>query len=554
MKYSTQARQTSLKIAAVAAACAAVALGLQGCGSSDGAPPVVLIAPPVVAAQVTTAKYNLVIRNAATGALVTDATTVTFSGAGVVSATGAAITSATTSTGLLSLSTGAGVAADATFTVKTQSRAAGWADGESIVTVVASSDVQNIEIRVGNTAQAAAVQASTAPVAAAAASATVASGQLTTPLTVTTAPKTVTSIAGTPVVLVPATVTIPTTAVLTTAAGVQATGALTLSVVSPSVATVEGLAAVPGGTFGITVKGAPAGVPTTGDIDIAGLATFTLSDAAGNRITNFSTPVIARIPVAPGTFNIEETRLLQAGDPFPVYVRNETTNQWDFQVMGVTVVSGTGLAIEFPTNSFSTRAGFVPRTPATRCASNLTFTGRGAFAGNLTAVVVSRGRPSPNNVAATVTRRTFVGSSFGTANFVRSSATGPANGTVIVSQPDGTVVANTSVADLCGAPVVALNIPTPATGSIAVTVREQCADGSSNRVVPAFVGATSTSVALSNYGAAGAVTFSGLTAGTYAVSVGAAGTAFPPQNIVVAAAATTATFLRTVTCTVASGG
>ncbi len=551
MTNQAQFRRTSLKIAAVAAACTAVALGLQGCGSSDGAPPVVLVPPPVVAAQVTTAKYSVVVRDSATGALVTDATTLTFSGAGLINSAGAVLTTATTSSGLLALATGAGTNAAATFTVKSQSRAAGWADGQAVVTVFASTNVQNIEIRVANANRAAALQASTAPVAAAAASAAATAGQLAAPLVVTTAPKTVTSITGTPVVLPPASLSVPATARLTTAAGVAATGSLTLAVVAPSLATAAGLAAVPGGVSAVKASSGPTGAPITGKLVVAGAASFTLTDGAGNRITNFSEPVIARIPVTPGTRKPTGTGLLAVGDTFPVYVRNQTTNQWDFRRVGNVVASGGGLAVEFPTNTFSEWALLYEQelgVGVVTCESRVTLTGGAGIAGPLNVVVEQAADNQLRDFAIAVPGQTV-----GPFTVFTSDVTG---GTVRVTDSAGFVVANANFSSLCGTVSVALTAPPPPPGSMIVNFREQCPDGSNNR---AFAGTvtvlTGNNTPISASGT-GSVTFTGLVAGSYSVTVHPTGVAnpLPATAVSVGTLASTEQVLRTLTCGAGTGG
>lgn len=554
MKNQAKARQTSLKIAAVAAACAAVALGLQGCGVGDATPPpVVLVPPPVVAAQVTAAKYSVVIRDSATGALVTDATTLTFSGAGVVDSTNAVLTTATTSSGLLALATGAGTNAAATFTVKSQSRAAGWADGQAVVSVFASTDVQIIEISVANANRAAALQASTAPVAAAAASAPATAGQLAAPLVVTTAPKTVTSIiSGAPELIAPASLAVPATARLTTAAGVAATGPLTLSVVVPSLATAEGLAAVPGGVSNVKASSGPAGAPITGKLEVAGVAEFTLTDGAGNRITNFSQPVTARIPVKPGTRNATDTGLLAVGDTFPVYVRNETTNQWDFRRLGNVVASGGGLAVEFPTNTFSKWGLMIERTQgaAAVCQSTVTLAGGFGITGSLSVFVNQSGS------------RLDTAADFAIA--VPGQTVGPftvdrSQGGRVRAHQGAVSFGTVDVQSLCGNIVLPLRNVVPLPGSMVVNMREQCANGTNNRAFSGTVTAFTGNNLPRSASGTGSVTFTGLDAGSYAVTVHPTGAAtpLPAQAISIgtgAQAGGTLDVLRTLACGTATGG
>lgn len=554
---------TRFQLAAVAAACVAIAVGLQGCGSSAAPEPVIITVPstPPVSVITSVAKYQVVLRNAATGALITDAVAIAISGAAAVDSTNAAVTTITTSTGLASFATAPSVAAGATLRVNTTSRVAGWADGSATVTVDASSDVQLITISLANTNNVAAVNASTAPVVAAVASAPVTGNVVTAVVTTTTPAKAVTSVVNTPAPIVPAAVTIPASTQITNAAGQTPSGAVTLAITAPSVATAEGQTAVPGGF--LDAVGEP--------LEFAGLVSTTLQDGAGNRFTNFSAPVTVQMPIAVGAQRFDGSGPLVAGDEYPVSVWSEANSRWEYSATGVIKAVGGGLVAEFPTTSFSRRALIRARSAArmaglparfqtapdrTRCTMTINFSGRPA--GNTQAIsVVARavGRSASFNAITgnTATRAN---------NWIDPGSTGSQAARIVaVRDSDNLELANFVTPDGCGAQTVALNFPAaPPTGSIVVSTTEQCANGTNGSPLPTSVTALSAvnAVRSGTTSAAGAFTFAAVAAGTYSVTAKSArtGVADLTQSVTVAAGAANANFVFTRPCTTTtvSGG
>jgi hypothetical protein len=121
---------------------------------------------------------------------------------------------------------------------------------------------------------------------------------------------------------------------------------------------------------------------------------------------------------------------------------------------------------------------------------------------------------------------------------------------VLVTNDSGATLASASIANPCGDISVALTPPAPPAGAIAVTLREQCPDGSNNRAFEGTVSAvTGTALPRSAKGS-GTVNFSGLAAGSYTLSVTPTnGAAVANQTVTVAATGTTAAFVRNMACT-----
>ncbi len=553
--------QRRFKLAAIALASASTVLVLGGCGASDSVAPLQVPTTPPVQALASLAKYQLVIRNAATGALVTDSTTVSFAGANIVNLSGAAITGLTVTDGLGSFATAPGVTAGARLTVATLSRAAGWSDGSASVDVVANNSVQVITISVNNTNSAAAVSAinaSTAPVVAATAAAPVTGNVVTTVVTSTTPSKTATSVFNIPALIVPAVVSIPTNTRISNAAGQTPTGVVTLAVSAGSIATVAGQNAVPGGFVD------PDGDP----LEIAGLVTTTLQDANGNRFTNFSAPVTVQTPITPGTQNFEGTGPLVAGDAYPISVWNETTRQWEYSATGIIKAVNGGLVAEFTTTSFSRRAlvrasltakmsGLPERfriaRDRTRCTMSLNFTGRPA--GNTDAVTVVARSRSRSAYFDAVTGNTAAPRR--PNNWIDPGAAGDQAARIVaVRDSDFTELANFVSPNGCGVQQVALAFPAPPTGSIVVSTTEACADTTGSRPVPTNVSAvTGTAVPRTGYTTGGTVTLTALPAGTYSVkATGTGGRADITQSVAVGAGAVNANFVFPLNCVPATGG
>jgi hypothetical protein len=528
----TDQLKTFRRIAIAVAAGSAGAVGLVACGG--GTEPTVALVPttPPTAALASAAKYLVTVRDAATGALVTDATTVSFSGAGVVNLDNAAVTSLTVRDGTAAFGTAPNVSAGSRLTIRTQSRAAGWSDGSATVDVTASGAVRVIDILVTNSRNVAALNASAVPIVAAAAPAPTTNGVVAATVAATTPAKTVTNVTGVAEVLAPAGVSIPAGVRITNAAGQPPAGTLTLSITSPSTAAAEGLAAIPGGAR--TAEGRP--------VRVAGMVTTTLQDAAGNRFTRFSSPVTVQMPLAAGTRRADRSGPLLPGDSFPVSVWNETTGRWDAGPAGVVKAVGGGLVLEFQTASFSTRAALDPIDPANPP--------EGSLRCNTGSVLLTGWPPTisdDDTVDVYVTRQGFTWPawtrySFGQRmdNEWRVPLTddlflpGESRAATILVRrsSDQSLLAEVPVADYCAQNTVTMQWPAIPPGSIEVRVTESCPDGSGTRPVRTTVtgnrppiGADLYSRTLSGYtDADGRVVFRGLPSSNISYDFTAEGT------------------------------
>lgn len=480
----TDQLKTFRRLAIAVAAGSAGAVGLVACGG--GTEPTVALVPttPPTAALASAAKYLVTVRDAATGALVTDATTVSFSGAGVVNLDNAAVTSLTVRDGTAAFGTAPNVSAGSRLTIRTQSRAAGWSDGSATVDVTASGAVRVIDILVTNSRNVAALNASAVPIVAAAASAPTTNGVVAATVAATTPAKTVTNVTGVAEVLAPAGVSIPAGVRITNAAGQPPAGTLTLSITSPSTAAAEGLAAIPGGAR--TAEGRP--------VRVAGMVTTTLQDAAGNRFTRFSSPVTVQMPLAAGTRRADRSGPLLPGDSFPVSVWNETTGRWDAGPAGVVKAVGGGLVLEFQTASFSTRAALDPIDPGNPPEGSI----RCQVGGSLLLTGWPPTISDDDTVDVYVTLQGFTGHAYtqysfgqrmddewrvplGDALFLPGESRAA---TILVRRSsDQSLLAEVPVADYCAQNTVTMQWPAIPSGSIEVRVTESCPDGSGTRPV-----------------------------------------------------------------------
>ncbi len=528
--------QPSFKYAVLAVASAAALFGLAGCGSSsDTATPIEVPLSPPVQALTSVAKYNLVLRNSATGALITDSVAITLSGAGTVNVSNAPTTSFTTTNGLQAFATAPGVAAGGTIRVSTQSRAAGWTDGDATITISASDNVQNVEIRLTNITRVAEIPAAV-PVAAVAAPVATTGGATTAVVAAATTPKVVSVPGGGTSTIAAASVSIPAATRITNAAGQTPTGALQVTVIAPSLNTPEGQAAIPGDT-------AADGTLLT----IGGLMTNLMTDATGARFTNFSSPVTARMPIATGTRTQDGARLLAAGDTAPIYVWNDTTKRLDFRTNGTVVSTPSGLVAEYPKSSFS-RDVFGLASPVGVCDVTVNITGRPAGDTRVVEVRVrlSSARSTANSVTFSGVRTIF-------------GSPSPPNS---VSLEGG---APSYVNLACGPNTIPVVFPPLNTGSIVVNTGEACTGtGAQARALPTIVTAVSGNgepTSVTTTGSAGtparaSATITGLAAGTYSVTPPAVANRTTPaaQNVVVGTGAATANFDYGVACGPATGG
>jgi len=472
----------SFRLASLAAACASLAVGLSGCGSGSEptVAPVPTTAPSV--GLTSAAKYLVAIRDAASGGVVTDPTTVTFSGVNVVNLDGAAVTSLTVRDGLASFGTAPGAVAGSRLTVRTSSRANGWSDGTATIEVVAASGVRVINISVNSTRNVGSLNASTAPVVAMSTPTAINGGEVAATVASTTPAKTVTNVAGASEVLAPASVSIPAGARVSNATGQTPSGTLTLSITSPSTATPEGLSAVPGGQR--TASGAA--------VRVAGMVTTTLEDAAGNRFTRFSSPVTVQMPLAAGSRRQDRSGPLVPGDTYPVSVWNETTGRWDSSGTGVVKASGGALVLEFSTSSFSTRAAVEEELQTEPPGSLRCNTGSVLLTGwpptisddDMVDVYVKRDK---------TTWRAWEQYSFAQRMDDEWRVRLPEDlflpgesraATILIKRSWGqTLLAEVPVADYCAQNPVTMQWPAIPPGSIEVRVTESCPDGSGTRPV-----------------------------------------------------------------------
>lgn len=520
---------------ALAASVSIAMAALSACGG--GSEPSVAQVPttPPSVALTSAAKYLVTVRDAATGALVTDATTVSFSGVAVVNLDNSPITSITVRDGMASFGTGAAVAAGARLTVRTSSRAAGWSDGSATVDVVASGDVRVINILVSNSRATAALNASAAPfVAAAVPAPTSGDGLVAATIAATTPAKTVTTIAGATEVIAPAGVSIPAGVRITNAAGQTPAGTLTLSITSPSTATADGLAATPGGAR--TADGRA--------VRVAGMVTTTLQDAAGNRFTRFSSPVTVQMPLAAGTRRLDRSGPLVPGDSYPVSVWNESTGRWDASTTGVVKAVGAGLVLEFATSSFSTRGALDidPANPpegSLRCDTGaVLLTGWPPTIGSDETVDIYTSLDGGNTFWLEWPYASFQSTLQDGEHRVRLSdqlfLPGQSRAATfkVLRSRDGLALATVAAADYCAETTVPMQFPPVPAGKVTVTVTEQCEDGSNSRPVRTTVSLTRPptiddrySRVLSGYtDAEGRYTFTGLPSSDVSYDVAAEGT------------------------------
>ncbi len=559
MKVLTQSLRRPMSMCVVAALIAPV---LQaGCGASDGPiAPVLVPASPPVQALASIAKYTLTIRDAATGALVTDSVAVTLTGVGTVNLSGVATTSFTTTNGLVSFGTAPGVVAGATLRVTTSSRAAGWTDGDAVVQVVASAAISPIDVRVTNINRVAQI-AATAPIAAAASALTTAAGVSAAAITVSTPAKSVSTVGSATVTLASASVSIPAATRITNAAGQTPTGSLQLTVITPSLDTPAGQRAIPGRTSSDGTR-----------LRISGFMSNLLTDATGARFTQFGSPITARIPIVGDARSDIGARLLAAGDKAPIYVWNPGTRRFVFRTNANVIATPTGLVAEYAKTTFSDDAVAFNDTPTPemqRCTTKVTFTNLPELDANTDLfppfVVSGVGSTTYDSFTENTGNSDFRTELGSISTFGLAGSQTPIGNKVFVYFR-GQVFSE--VVDLqCGDNTIRLATPqNPPTGSMVISTTETCPDGSNRRALAGMVSASlGTAVGLFQIytgpstsqpnAPVGSATIRGMPAGSYTVTGYFGANVSQPQTVtVVNGAATNVSIDQPMTCRPVTGG
>ena len=471
------------RLNAVAAAAFTTALLLSGCWDGDSEQAVVT--PPVVQ-ELQNARYQVSFVDAVSGAPITDALNVSFVGAAQLKAAdGSSLNDKTvaTSSGTVFVS------ADFTSTANNFSVQVADAGNKGWVPtgtrVVGTADIkgdQSIEVRMVNTAAAAAVNASTAPVAmvvtTGAASAT---GALTAPVALATAPKTVTNAEGQPETIGTAALAISAGTIGKTSSGAPAAaGPLTVSNTYYSNANVESMTAFPGGfAANVEVPAANTAVlngaaPDAGTFVTAGFAQFNVTDSQGNAIKTFDKPLTVGIDLPRNTLDVNGNALA-VGSQYPVWSYDDATGKWVFEKMGTvaekTPVDPNNFTVQFQTNHLSSW--------------NLD-----QYVNSCTATINLQGRPAGDTRVLNVEVVGGTGLRYSYAFPVTDSQltlfrTPRINATITVKDR-GVVVGKLSDRALCsgavGVPVVLAPLQQ---GSVRIETLESCADGSNQRAIAA---------------------------------------------------------------------
>ena len=150
------------------------------------------------------------------------------------------------------------------------------------------------------------------------------SGQVSAPVTVTT-PASIVTQAGATLNLGSASVTIPAgTSFYTDAThSTPVTGALTVTQVYHNNQTLSSLATYPPFTINEDDTGAPVATPRA--LQLGGLTTITITDAAGNQVHSFSQPITVTCTFNGATILAGKNRTPQAGDVVSIYSYDDAT-------------------------------------------------------------------------------------------------------------------------------------------------------------------------------------------------------------------------------------
>lgn len=468
-------------------AMAASAVTLVACGGSSGGGVTSTAAPsaPPVQAAVN-ARYQIVLKDMVTDAPIQDPLVLSFSGsAPVKAADGTPLngTSITTSAGFMGVDATFQTGTD-DFTVKVADAGAkGWVTtGVTVNGATAAKGDLLVELKMINTTKAGAINASaTLPVTVTVQNTAVAAnGATTSATTVATPTKNVATAEGTTEPLPATTVTVPTNTVATTSGGTPASGQITIAATSFSNANVESLQAFPGGfapnlstTNSTVLNGA---TTDTASVTPASFSEFSVKDSAGNQIKNFSQPITISMDLPKSTLD-DNGNPVAAGQPYPVWSFNETSQTWVFETMGTIAEKNPVSADFFNLNFQTTHLSFWSAMRVRRtCNSTVTVTGRPA--GDTRALDIE--------IVGTKTARFYSAqvTTGGSVLFVRL----PLNSAATVTVRDkGTVVGQVNNAAVCGGVTVPVSIQPAPTGVVRFETSESCTDGSNQRAVPTYV-------------------------------------------------------------------
>lgn len=492
-------RRSTIALAALAAVST---IALVACGGADD--PVPTATTPETPAIAAGYKYQIAMVDAQTNQPITDALTVTFTGAAVdssevvdqnnVSVKGK---SYTVTDGLFAAA-GAFDGTNDVFTVLAGNRNLGWNEtGMQLSRDTSVLGMQTITLKLTNTAPAkvAALNSDTSLGLAmkvdtlAAVGGALVSSTASAPVAVSTTAKTVLNTDGANESVGTATVAFPAGVKATdsTGAPVTVTGNISVSVTKFSNNEVSSLSAFPGGF--VPSVDAPAAALSggatadNGAFVSGGFAQFNVTDSTGKALKTFDKDLDLKIDLPKTTMNQDGSALIKAGDTYPIWSFDEATGKWKFETNGTvqekTPVDASNFEVTFKSKHLSYW--------------NLDYYGATCTAGlNLT------GRPTGDTRPLYLTMTGVTGSSFirtkgpitdSALTFARYPNNMKVN--VMVKDAKGAVVGSVKNVNLCQAgPVnsVALTLPTINLTSLTVNVTESCADGVSvKRARPAWV-------------------------------------------------------------------
>jgi len=270
---------------------------------------------------------------------------------------------------------------------------------------------------------------------------------------------------------------IPAGTTLRTATGAAAAnGPVTASVVSFSSSSPTALQAFPGG-FAVTVGGSGPGTGT-GVFTSGGFAAFNLTDAQGNAIKSFDSPITATIALSDTLINEDTGLPVAVGDTLPVYSYDETTARWTKENSGIVSRDAQGkLVLTFSSNHLS--YWNMDWYSSAVCTGRINITGLNsavnlsAFRNPATGYLYS-GQATPDNP------------SFAIYNMPSGLPL-----RIEARLPTGELVGSVNVNDGC-AGTIALNVVTPPTPRVVVPTAEACFSStgaiieSTKRPLPAY--------------------------------------------------------------------
>lgn len=478
-------------------------MSLVACGGDGKGFSVSQTAP--VAELSSQARYQIVLKDAVTGNVITDSLSITFTGAAdLKAADGTSLNgkTITTTDGVVAL--GATFSASAkNFSVLAGNRTLGWIEtGTSVVGDTTVSGDKTVELLLVNTKAAAAINASPVPVSMDVKTGTAgAGGALTGPVTVTTTQKTVTNSEGDPETAGSSILTVPSGTVGKTATGqLAAAGPLTVSATTFSNSNIDSMSAFPGG-FAATVV-VPASAPATtlngvapdqGTFVTGGFAQFNVTDSAGNAIKNFDPPVEVGIDLPKTTLGADGVTPLTVGDEYPIWSFDDATGGWKYEKTGIvaekTPVDPSNYTVKFTTSHLSSW--------------NLDF-----YVATCTGQINLTGRPAGDTRQLRIETTGVTGRRFSSSGYITDSQLkllrSPMFTKVNVKVKDqGVVVGQTSGALLCGGAIsIPVTLQPRGVGTVRVETSESCSDGSRKRAVPTFARVTYGTTLLSGYTAA----------------------------------------------------